>query len=503
MDANEAEPAVADADAALLRGALDAAGQGLLVFDADRSLRAWNREVARLSPGLAADLFKGLSLGDVCALLAGFSADPEATRRLLHLGVDPAGPAVHLPLVDGTVLEIACRASTASGHVLVLTDATDSTARAGREMHLLSMVDLMPVALAVLDAHGRLVMWNDVYSSLCRNVPLEAGMPLGQLLHRFESARSAWKDEAATEDFVTERLRRHHEYSGPFEEWMGPDTCVLTSEHPIGGGGTLVIHTDISRQKLAEREMAQARRMAEQSAAAKTAFLANVSHELRTPLNAIIGFTDLILGETLGPVGNARYLDYLRDVRDSGTHLLDIINTILDITRIDAGALTLNEVKLEPEREIRAVARQLSPLAVRRNLKLELDLPDRGLVLKADNRSLRQMITNLLSNAIKFTVAGGTIRVSTRLIPAGGYAIAVEDTGIGIAADDLVRVMEPFGQVIEAQEHAPMTGTGLGLPLVRSLMELHGGSFTLSSDLGKGTRALLLFPAERIVKIDA
>jgi len=235
---------------------------------------------------------------------------------------------------------------------------------------------------------------------------------------------------------------------------------------------------------------------------AKSEFLANMSHELRTPLNAIMGFSQIIAEETLGPVGTDKYVEYSRDINGSAQHLLAIINDILDLARIEAGKGELNEEPLDPQMLITACIRVVSERAKLADVVLNFDAEGANFLFLGDERKMKQIIINLLSNAVKFTLAGGTIDVRWRIVENRCCELTVCDTGIGIGSDDLMRVLQPFAQA-ESGLNRRYEGTGLGLPLTRGLVELHGGTFRLESELGQGTRAVVEFPLSRLHMIGA
>jgi signal transduction histidine kinase len=234
---------------------------------------------------------------------------------------------------------------------------------------------------------------------------------------------------------------------------------------------------------------------------AKSAFLATMSHELRTPLNAIIGFTELMQGALFGPLGHPKYVEYVGDVNKSGTHLLALINDILDLSRLDAGKAQLVEEPFSLHQSITDVCRSLQPLAYQGNLKLTANLPPNLPGLKADQRRIRQVVLNLVSNAVKFTPSGGTVTVSAAERN-GELFVEVRDTGIGMSAADLPKAMERFGQV-DAYVSRKCEGTGLGLPLAKQLVEIHDGVFDIRSEPGVGTTVTITFPRERTVACDA
>ena len=235
---------------------------------------------------------------------------------------------------------------------------------------------------------------------------------------------------------------------------------------------------------------------------AKSEFLANMSHELRTPLNAIMGFSQIIAEETLGPVGTGKYIEYSRDINGSAQHLLAIINDILDLARIEAGKSELNEEPLDPQMLIDSCIRVVSERAKIAGVAVTFDPTLSNFLLLGDERKLKQVVINLLSNAVKFTLSGGSIDVQWNIIPERCAQLTVTDTGIGIAPADLTRVLQPFAQA-ESGLNRRYEGTGLGLPLTRGLVELHGGSFRLESELGRGTRAIVELPLTRIHAIGA
>jgi signal transduction histidine kinase len=238
---------------------------------------------------------------------------------------------------------------------------------------------------------------------------------------------------------------------------------------------------------------------AEQANIAKSQFLANMSHELRTPLNAIIGFSDMIQSQQFGPVGNARYLDYLKDIGQSGHHLLRIINDILDLSKIEAGRASIqDEEEFNLAAVIEATTRMMRPLAERQRVTLEAPANATGLRLLAVERMVCQILINLLSNAVKFTPAGGRVALTAARTADGALLIAVADSGVGMAPNEIKVALTPFGQVSNALSRRH-TGTGLGLPLAKAMMELHGGTLRVASAPGQGTTVSLLFPPERVI----
>ena len=250
---------------------------------------------------------------------------------------------------------------------------------------------------------------------------------------------------------------------------------------------------DVTQQKLAENALASAKAEADAASRSKSEFLANVSHELRTPLNAIAGFSELLLEEKLGALGHDAYREYARYIRDGGEHLLDLINDLLDLSRIEAGVASLKVDAIDVRDVVEGAVRIIHDKARRSGLDLVVELPAVPLEIVADARKLRQILVNLLSNAVKYTQPGGNVTVSCASLGGSGVSIAVRDSGPGIHADDMGLAMERFGR-IDRPGAAAKDGVGLGLPLTKALVELHGGSFRLDSAPGEGTVATVVLP---------
>ncbi len=255
----------------------------------------------------------------------------------------------------------------------------------------------------------------------------------------------------------------------------------------------------VVEQKNIEQQWREAKENAETASTAKSEFLANMSHELRTPLNAIIGFAELIHKEILGPLGQEKYKEYVGDIQESANHLLELINDLLDLSKIEAQKYELHEEALDVGELVSAAVRLMREFAKSMDVNLRIDVADDLPQLYADGRALKQSLLNLISNAIKFTLAGGWVVVKADCDDDGRIYIAITDTGIGMAEEDIPMAMQAFRQV-DNPKARPAQGTGLGLPLVQSLVELHGGDFELHSELDVGTTVILRFPAERTLR---
>ena len=250
------------------------------------------------------------------------------------------------------------------------------------------------------------------------------------------------------------------------------------------------------KNKLVSQALAEAVRANK----SKSEFLATMSHELRTPLNAIIGFSDIIKRELFGSIENERYSDYARDIHESGSHLLAIINDILDLAKAESGKLQLNEHEFDLTETLEACVRMCSGRADAGKVEMIFFGGQSEIRAFADERLMLQIIANLVTNAIKFTPEGGTVRIYVSATPQKGITIKVTDTGIGIAPENVERVLRPFEQVETsyARKHG---GSGLGLPYAKRLTELHGGTLTIESELGKGTSVLVTLPAFRLIEV--
>jgi two-component system cell cycle sensor histidine kinase PleC len=301
--------------------------------------------------------------------------------------------------------------------------------------------------------------------------------------------------------------------AGAFDVELHDGRWLHLSERRTADGGSVLTATDISalkrqeadlllkQQRLEENGRAlaelaekhqQASETAESASKAKSEFLANMSHELRTPLNAIIGFSEIMEREMFGPLGHARYKEYANDILSSGQHLLALINDILDMSKIEAGKLTLRPEPLDLIDVIEDILRLIRPRAEAGGLALSVDIPELPAV-EADYRALKQIMLNLLSNASKFTPRGGSVEISAAVRLDGRVKVSVRDTGIGIAQSDLARLAKPFEQ-IESQQSKTQQGTGLGLALTKSLVERHGGVLDIQSQPGRGTVVSFTLP---------
>ena len=375
------------------------------------------------------------------------------------------------------------------------------------EARLRDAINSVSDAFVLWDRRGRLLMWNNTFGETFAVDPrfLQPGAPR-DLIDQVMQIAIRRQLPAQDRDGVTEAELNNGRW-------------VQIAEGRTAEGGAVLTAVDITAVKLQEetsrrneeqlqalveklehsrqQQMVLARKYeieklrAEAANHAKSEFLANMSHELRTPLNAINGFSEIMASEMFGPLGHDRYREYAGDILSSGQHLLSLINDILDMSKIEAGKLNLRLEPVAIDEVVEDTLRLIRQRAEKAGLKIRVHLP-RAPDITADFRALKQILLNLLTNAVKFTPRGGSITISA-IVTEDNVHISVADTGIGIAEKDLDRLARPFEQ-IENQFSKTREGTGLGLALTKSLIEMHHGRFEIDSVLGHGTTAQVILP---------
>lgn len=355
-------------------------------------------------------------------------------------------------------------------------------------------------AFALYDADGRLVTCNQKFRDLYGYTEEEArpGVHFREL-GRIDIERGnviIEDDQGGGEAYLERKAEYRRRLEGSFIVRLKDGRWLNTTDRRTTEGGFVSIQSDITELKQAEEAMASAKRQAEIANQAKSEFLANMSHELRTPLNSILGFSELIGQPGFVEANPEKVQDYADMIRRAGGLLLELINDVLDLSKIEAGQAKLQEEPVSISDILTQCVTLVRPKADRIGLDLKLKIPGNLPLLYADPRYVKQVVLNLLSNAVKFTPEDGDVVVSAFREVGGGLSIAIADSGVGIASDDIDKVLQPFGQVAESYQRAH-EGTGLGLPICISLMKLHGGTLEMSSRPGAGTTVSACFPAER------
>ena len=367
------------------------------------------------------------------------------------------------------------------------------------EEKLRLVTNSVPAMICVTDRSGRCVFVNNYQGAFFSTDPEAAvGLPIADLFGDAYAARHLEMDQSVFDSGET--------LSGSEESYsshIGEQRIFLTTKAPLFDStgrvaNVVTVSVDITERKAVERALHRAKEEAEAGNRTKTEFLASMSHELRTPLNAVIGFADVMRSELFGPIGNAKYTEYAQDIRTSAEHLLDIINDLLDVSTIEAGRMELNDEVVDLgvllAESIGGIQKRADSGGVRIATDCDSALP----ALRGDERRLKQILGNLLSNGVKFTPQGGAVTLKASTTNRGEIILEVSDTGIGISEQDLSVAKSRFGRV-ESPSKSRYSGTGLGLPLASDLTKLHGGQLDIESEVGKGTRIKILFPAERTV----
>jgi signal transduction histidine kinase len=388
------------------------------------------------------------------------------------------------------------------GYISVVTDITQLTEAEAevsrRAKELAVMLSYIRHGVLLWGPDRRLLAGNAIATELL-------GHPPG-LLAAGQTEDAILADMLARGHFGTGEAAQNHvralaalDRSKPYLRQLSTpaDRILDVRSDPTPGGGWVTTFTDVTEARAAEDELRRAKETAEAANQAKSRFLATMSHELRTPLNAVIGFSDTLLREAANPT-SGRVAEFAQQINEAGRHLLGLINSILDVARIEAGRFDLASDTVDVVRLVQHCVRQSTAAARAAEVFLDTDLPDDLPLLQADERRLQQVLNHLLSNAVKFTESGGMVTVIARVQPDGRLLIAVSDTGIGIPVVDLERVFEPFTQ-LDSSLARRFQGAGLGLYVSRALVVGHGGELTLSSMPGKGTTAEIRLPANRLI----
>lgn len=352
---------------------------------------------------------------------------------------------------------------------------------------------------ALYGPDGRLEMCNNAFRSMHGYTETDAapGVTTYDRLGQVDFENSDIKRLPLSFDERRERLRE----TGPTVvlQYLG-DRVLERRQSTTPDGGIVSIVRDITDRTRLEEALQQANETLRQHSEAKTAFLSNMAHEIRTPMNAILGFAELMVKRVYGDLGDTRYGDYAKIIMESGDHLLSLLNDVLDVSKIEAGTLELNETVLDLPKMLTSVATMLQGQAKESGVQILLACDAGPAGIYGDERAIRQILINLVSNGIKFTPNGGSVTMSTAVDDAGRPLLRVTDTGIGIHQNELNKVFEPFHQVQSAQTHGG-PGTGLGLTVTKSLVASHGGTISIDSTPGAGTTVTVRLPSRRLQSV--
>jgi signal transduction histidine kinase len=483
--------------------AIESIPECFMLLDSEDRLVLCNSRYREVNAAIAPWLVGGTPLADIYRASEDRGAVRPAATSLAER-FQPGAPSIGEARLGDRWFHISEKRTLDGGSVVVQTEITALKRRehelAEKSALLIATLQTMQQGLVVYDSTLHLRVWNEKIYDIFRD--LEPGrhrigdsvaLPMRVL------AEKGVYGPGDPEQLVAARMKEFRDAPPPMEELSLRDGRVIERRlTPMPDGGLLATYLDITERKRFEQDLRRAKEEAELASRTKTEFLANMSHELRTPLNAVIGFAEIMQSEVFGPLGDGRYSEYAADIRDSGQHLLNLINDLLDVSKIEFGKVELVEETVELTSIVDSCMRLMRDRADQAGIELTANTPPNLPYLRADNRRLKQILLNLMSNAVKFTPAGGQVTVRVTLPEDGGLKIAVSDTGIGIAAHDLAKALQPFGQ-IDSRMTRKYQGTGLGLPLTKAMIEMHGGSLELDSAVGRGTTVSLFLPASRLV----
>ncbi|MBV1707565.1 MAG: PAS domain-containing sensor histidine kinase [Hyphomicrobiales bacterium] len=490
--ASPAAPPVA-ADAAGRAGLLDMLPLGLLVARGGETLF------------INKPLLQHAGLADTAELDAAGGADQLTARLAAAQGMMEASDEGE-PGEEGRMFQlrqIIWQGEPASLLATWLSPAADSARASHRAAEaeardLRAILDTATDGVVTLDANAHVLSLNKSAEALfgCDGADC-IGHPFANLLHRDGQAAFAGYFSGVTSNGVASLMNDGREIAGrtakgghiPLFMTLGR---IGTPEEPRYCG----VLRDMTQWKKVEAELNEARQEAERASAIKSEFLARISHEIRTPLGAILGFSEVMSEERLGPVGNERYREYLKDIHASGQHVMSLVNDLLDLSKIESGKLEMSFTSVDINHIAEECIMLMQPVAAREHVVLRRSLAANLPPVVADERSLRQIMLNVLSNAIKFNVSSGQVIVSTALTDSGHAVLRVRDTGTGMSEEDVQLAMEPFRQLPNA---AQKRGTGLGLPITRALIEANRASLVIRSRPNEGTMVEIAFPPTRVL----
>jgi PAS domain S-box-containing protein len=484
---------------ARFRAIVDTIGEGIVIVDPGHRIESLNKAAERIF-GRDTAAAAGEPIGTLLPELTDTWASEPVRQRMKTTGRRADGARFPATLTASPL-------TLGDEHkfLLVVRDISMQIAServiADKTKVLQAVFDNVGFGIAMIDADGSVLAYNNDVAPMLGVDP--ANIPPSPTLKDFitlalEAGEYGDIEESKRPAFLAARLRDLMAPGPQVYERNRPDGRVIEYRtNHLQGGGFIITGTDVTQRKRAEREVVAAKEAAEAANTMKSEFLANMSHELRTPLNAIIGFSDVMTKEVFGELREP-YKSYAQDVLDSGSHLLSLINDLLDLSKIEAGRHELTEEAIDIGGCAISCIKLVEERAAAASLVVFNQVTENLPRLWADERAVKQIVLNLLSNAIKFTPAGGTVTLSAGLSGDGALLVKVADTGIGMRQDEIPHALAPFTQIENALTRR-YEGTGLGLPLVKSLAELHGGGVEIESAPGGGTTVTVSFPRERIM----
>ncbi len=489
--------------AAMLDSILENVPHGVCVWGPDRRVTLFNPAYVEVMNG--APLAIGDHLTDVIRHRADAGeygpGDPDAVFAE-QMGHDIARPQVRRrQRPNGTTVDVRTAPLPDGGHVSVVTDVTPLMEAESELLRRAGQMDVMLAnirhGITLFGADGRLLAANRRAAELLC-LPqgfLVPGRTEAELLETL-LANGDFAGGASAETFVSAGLGGGQPPPYAYRRTIGDGRTLEVRGDPAPGNTVVVTYTDVTEAERAQAEQRRAYSAAEAANQAKSRFLATMSHELRTPLNSVIGFSEALLRQ--GDSDRIRVAEFATAINEAGRNLLGLINTILDVARIEAGRFEMSADTVDVDRLVRVAARTAEPSFLAGEIGLRVEVERALPPVRADARRLQQALANLLSNAVKFTPAAGEVVLRAGLSPEGDLVLAVADTGIGIAEADLDRVFEPFVQIDGALTRR-FQGAGLGLYMSRSLIEAHGGRLILRSRVDVGTTAEIILPASRLI----
>ena len=483
--------------------AIESIPECFMLLDSEDRLVLCNSRCREVNAAIAPWLVGGTPLSDIYRVSEERGAVRPAAISLTER-FKPGAPHVGEARLGDRWFQISEKRTLDGGSVVVQTEITALKRRehelAEKSALLDATLQSMQQGLVVYDKNLHLRVWNEKLYDIFRDlVPGQLRVGDSAALPMHILAENGAFGPGDADQLVAARMKELSEAPPPMEELTLSDGRVIERRLTrMPDGGLLATYLDITERKRFEADLRRAKEEAELASRSKSEFLANMSHELRTPLNAVIGFSEIMQSEVFGPLGDPHYREYATDIHDSGQHLLNLINDLLDVAKIEFGKVELVEETVDLAAILDSCMRLMRDRADQAAVELTAHTPLRLPLLHADGRRLKQILLNLMSNAVKFTPSGGQVTVRVSLPPAGGLSIAISDTGIGIAKQDLAKALQPFGQ-IDSRLTRKYQGTGLGLPLTKSMIELHGGTLRLESTVGRGTTATLWLPSSRVI----